>query len=210
MPGKFIVCEGVDGSGTTTQGQRLTERMLAAGHPCVFTREPSTGPVGKMIREILLGGHRLPDKSAVTGATMALLFAADRQDHLAREIEPALAVGIHVVCDRFLLSSLAYQIEDHGIKQVSSEPLAWVRSLAAGVRTPSLTMLLDVEIAVAAERRRKAGREVERYDADSYQERVRRNYLNLSARGVVILDASKSIDAVAEEIWFHANSCVSA
>ena len=95
---------------------------------------------------------------------MALLFAADRRDHLRREIEPALAAGTDVVCDRYLLSSLAYQAEE--------AERDWVGELARDLRAPDLTLLLDLPVAVAAARRRAAGRTEERYDADAVQERV--------------------------------------
>src|SRR6185369_8913434 len=104
----FVVLEGIDGSGTTTQLGRLQaylERRGRAVHP---TREPSTGPVGRLLREILLGQHRLPGGEPADGLAMALLFAADRRDHVRREIEPALGAGRDVVSDRYLLSSLAY------------------------------------------------------------------------------------------------------
>lgn len=200
-PGKFIVLEGVDGAGTTSQGKALVESLNASGHETIFTYEPSKGPIGLLLREILKGLHRTPRDQAVSGPTMALLFAADRQDHLLREIEPALNDDINVVCDRYLTSSLAYQIEDQDIQRVAKDPLPWIKTLAAGVRVPDLTMLLDVPIHVAAERRAAAGRTHERYDANEYQERVRKNYLFLSLDGVSIIDASVSFKDVQEEIW---------
>src|SRR4029078_3251661 len=113
MPGPlFIVLEGIDGSGTTTQLGRLGDHLTSRGRRAHTTREPSAGPVGRLLREILLGGHRLPDGAPADRRAMALLFAADGRDHLRREIEPALAAGTDVVCDRYLLSSLAYQGEE--------------------------------------------------------------------------------------------------
>ncbi len=190
----FIALEGIDGSGTTTQLARLTAHLRALGRQVHATREPSDGPVGRLIREILLGGHRSDDGAEVDGRAMALLFAADRRDHLRREIEPALASGIDVVTDRYLLSSLAYQAEE--------AERDWVAGLARAVRPADLTLLLDVPVAVAAARRQAAGRSTERYDEDGFQARVAANYRRLASAdpGVVVLDGSGSVDAVADAI----------
>jgi dTMP kinase len=190
----FIVLEGIDGSGTTTQTDRLVGHLTARGRQARATREPSTGPVGKLLRDILHGGHAPAPGQPMDGRTMALLFAADRLDHLQREIDPALADGIDVVSDRYLLSSLAYQAEE--------ADRTWVADLARGVRTPDLTLLLDVPVEVAARRRAAAGRPMERYDADSVQARVARNYLELARQhpNVQVLDGSGDLDTVAQAI----------
>src|SRR5438552_7626627 len=99
-----MVIEGIDGAGTTTQTRLLTDWLRGRGLAAHRTREPSDGPIGRLIREIL--GQ---PPGAMTGGPMALLFAADRLDHLAREIEPALARGEQVLCDRYYHSSFAYQ-----------------------------------------------------------------------------------------------------
>ena len=188
--GKLIVLEGIDGSGTTTQLERAVAHLAARGHPAVATREPSPGPVGRLLREALLGKLRMPDGAPLDGRTMALLFAADRVDHVQREIEPNLAAGTSVVSDRYLLSSLAYQAEE--------ADRAWVAALARGIPVPDLTILLDVPVEVAARRRAAAGRPVERYDADSYLAKVAGNYRQLAQgqAGVVVLDGTGSKDEV--------------
>jgi dTMP kinase len=190
----FIVLEGIDGSGTTTQTDRLVQHLTARGRPAQATREPSSGPVGRLLREILHGGHAPAPGQPMDGRTMALLFAADRLDHLQREIDPALARGVNMVSDRYLLSSLAYQAEE--------ADRAWVADLARGVRAPDLTLLLDVPIPVAAQRRATAGRPQERYDADAVQARVARNYLELAGQhpNVQVLDGSGDVDSVARAI----------
>jgi dTMP kinase len=216
VPPLFIVLEGIDGSGTTTQLDHLVQHLRACGRPALATREPSEGPVGRLLREALLGQHRDSRGAPIDGRAMALLFAADRRDHLAREIEPALASGSDVVSDRYLLSSLAYQAVE--------ADRTWVQRLAEGVRVPDLTVLLDLPTAVAAERRRRAGRVDERYDADATLMRVAENYRRLAAaasaqqgsasdtpqttdaeRGpvlgpVVLLDATGTVEAVATAI----------
>jgi dTMP kinase len=122
---------------------------------------------------------------------MAMLFAADRFDHLQREVEPLLAAGNDVVSDRYLMSSLAYQAEEADRE--------WVALLARGVRPPDLTILLDIPIEVAARRRLLAGRPEERYDADSYLSRVADNYRRLARANAsaVILDGSAAREDVA-------------
>jgi dTMP kinase len=187
---KLIVLEGIDGSGTTTQLDRLARHLEARGRQVHVTREPSTGPVGRLLRELLAGGHRLPDGSPVDGITAALLFAADRRDHVRREIEPALAAGKDVISDRYLLSSLAYQAQE--------ADAVWVASLARDILPADLTLLLDVPVSVAKTRRQHAGRTEERYDHDAVQERVAAKYRELLARDPNgrRVDASGSIDEV--------------
>jgi dTMP kinase len=188
--GRFIVLEGIDGSGTTTQLDRAVAFVGTLGHRAVATREPSAGPIGHLLREVLHGRLHMPDGSRMDGRTMALLFAADRIDHLQREIEPHLTAGTTVVSDRYLLSSLAYQAEE--------ADRAWVAGLARGILAPDLTVLLDLPIEVAARRREAAGRPVERYDADSYLAKVAANYRKLAQEepSLVILDGAGTKDEV--------------
>jgi dTMP kinase len=192
--GKFIVLEGIDGSGTTTQLARATAFVASLGHQAVGTREPSTGPVGQLLRQALLGRLAMPDGSGLDGRTMALLFAADRVDHLQREIEPQLMTGTTVISDRYLLSSLAYQAEE--------ADRTWVAGLARGVPLPDLTVLLDLPIATAAQRRAAAGRPFERYDADSYLAKVAANYRTLAHHdpSVVVVDGADDKDTVTAAI----------
>jgi dTMP kinase len=192
--GRLLVLEGIDGSGTTTQTERLVAHLRQHGRKAMATREPSAGPVGRLLREILLGQHRISQGASMDGRTMALLFAADRLDHLQREVEPLLNDGVDVVTDRYLMSSLAYQAEE--------ADRDWVATLARRVRVPDLTILLDIPIEVAAQRRALAGRPVERYDADSYLARVAENYRRLARTDVtaVILDGSVDREQVEAEI----------
>ncbi|HTB57594.1 MAG TPA: dTMP kinase [Polyangia bacterium] len=193
-PPLFIVLEGIDGSGTTTQLGLLERHLQGRGRRVHATREPSQGPIGRLLREILLGGHKSPAGVPVDGLAMALLFAADRRDHLSREIDPALAAGADVVSDRYLLSSLAYQAQE--------AERDWVAGLARDLRVPDLTLLLDLPVEVAAARRRAAGRPDERYDADAVQTRVAARYRELCAGAprAVTLDAGRSVAEVATAI----------
>lgn len=188
--GRFIVLEGIDGSGTTTQLDRAVSFVQSLGFPAVATQEPSRGPIGRLLREALLGKLTMPDGTRMEGRTMALLFAADRRDHLQREIEPSLAAGTTVISDRYLMSSLAYQAEE--------ADRDWVAQLARGVTQPDLTVLLDLPIEEAARRRAAAGRPVERYDADSYLAKVASNYRALAKQdpSAIVLDGGASKDEV--------------
>jgi dTMP kinase len=193
-PPLFIALEGIDGSGTTTQLDKLVAHLRGRNRNVHPTREPSVGPVGRLLRQILIGDYRLPDGTPADGLAVALLFAADRRDHLRREIDPALAAGQDVVCDRYLLSSLAYQADE--------ADAAWVASLARDLREPDLTLLLDLPVSVAAARRHAAGRIDERYDADAVQERVAARYRALAADDprAVVIDASASLDDVTRAV----------
>ena len=120
--GRFIVLEGLDGAGTTTQAERIARALRERGSKVVVTRQPSDGPIGTQLRHALTGRLSLPNgRGPLTEDTLALLFAADRLDHLAAIVEPALARGEIVLCDRYVLSSLAYQ--------GSALPMAWVESI---------------------------------------------------------------------------------
>lgn len=192
MPtGKLIVLEGIDGSGTTTQGRLLCEWLAARGVAVHLTREPSDGPVGLLIRQILHGAH-----APVDGDTMALLFAADRVDHLAREILPTLRRGTHVVTDRYYHSSLAYQAIE--------ADRSWVEELNRRAGRPDVTFLLDVPAEEAERRRAAAGRPEERYDRLEAQQRIAENYRRLSqwlpGEDYRVLDGSRPIDAVQEDL----------
>lgn len=163
MSGVLIVIEGIDGAGTTTQARRLVSALEADGIPAHLTREPSDGPVGRLLREMLAGEH-----APVGATTLGLLFAADRADHIQREVEPALEAGKVVVSDRWYHSSLAYQGTD--------EARGWIRELNRRARVPDLTLLIEIDPEVAARRRARAGRSEELFDQIETQRRVAAGY----------------------------------
>ncbi len=166
--GRFIVFEGIDGAGTTTQAALLSRWLRGEGHRVLETAEPSTGPIGTTLRQAL--GRRLVgvDGDRLDAKAIALLFAADRSDHLRGEIEPALAAGTWVVCDRYVHSSLAYQ-------GVECDP-AWVAQLNAPMRSPDLVIHLRVSAEVAAKRRAGRGGRDEIYEVDAFQRQVVQRY----------------------------------
>lgn len=184
---RFVALEGIDGSGTTTQLDRLCEALSQRGVGCTPTREPSTGPVGRFIRDVLTGRDRC------TKEALALAFAADRLDHLQREIEPALSRGQWVITDRYLLSSLAYQSLE--------VPLDWVRQINQHARAPDLTFFLRLPPEVAAQRRQQRGQAQERFEQEAFQQRVAARYeevLEMGGGPVKVIDASLSVDAITD------------
>ena len=166
--GRFVVLEGLDGAGTTTQALLLATALRRAGHRVVLTREPSNGPVGVLLRQALGRRGRLPARQRLSDAALALLFAADRLHHLASTVEPGLAAGAIVISDRYALSSLAYQ------GRVLGQP--WVEALNVRARAPDLTLFLEVRPRVAAARRRLRGGRHERFDDAQTQASVARAY----------------------------------
>lgn len=191
-PGLLIAIEGIDGAGTTTQVARLAASLAADGVVAVATREPSDGPVGRLLRAMLAGRH-----APVDATTMSLLFAADRADHIAREVAPALARGEVVVSDRWYHSSLAYQGTD--------EDRSWIAVLNRRALVPDLTVVLTVDPEVAARRRADAGRDHEIFDHIETQSRVARGYdavvRELSPRErIEVIDGHGGVDDVAAAV----------
>jgi len=190
VQGRFIVFEGSDGAGTTTQSRAAVQALTELGRAALYTREPSDGPVGAFIRSILRGqvGERVSER------TLAALFAADRRDHLDRVIEPALRRGVDVISDRYVLSSLAYQ----GV--MTGEP-EWVEAINAGVRGPDLTVLLDVPTDVAARRRSQREGPTERYEVDATQQEVAVVYRRLAREaGALVLDGTRDRAEVTADV----------
>lgn len=171
LGGFFLVLEGTDGSGTTTQAELLATRIRASGREVHVTREPSTGPVGRFLREALT--HNLKDTEGeatqLNWAVMAQLFAADRLDHLEREVFPALSRGAVVICDRYDLSSLIYQ---SATSPEGAEAVAWLKELNSRARRPHFTMVLDVSPDVAASRRAQRAGAEELYEKVDLQRRL--------------------------------------
>lgn len=194
--GFFLVFEGPEGSGKSTQIARLRERFEAAGADLVVTREPGGTPAADAIRQVIL------DPGLEMGAmTEFLLYAASRAQHVSEVIRPALEAGKLVICDRFTGASLAYQGYGRGLD------LDFVRSLnslVTGGLEPDLTLLLDLDAARGLERVAKRGRQdrLER-EGMSFHERVREGFLaEARARSSwVIMDAGGDEEELAEAIW---------
>ncbi len=194
----FVVFEGTDGSGTTTQGDLLATALRHAGRTVLRTAEPSDGPVGRLLRQVLRekGAERLDPVS------VALLFAADRVDHCTRVIEPALRRGEVVVCDRYLGSSLAFQVVD-GQGAIDA---AWVFDINRRALVPDLTMLLDVPVGVALTRIHHRGKPTERYEIEETLTGVWQRYVQVFRDApaplgrCVTIDANRAREAVAYDV----------
>jgi dTMP kinase len=189
----LIVLEGLDGAGTTTQARRLVAHLIAKGGKAHLTREPSDGPIGQLIRQMLTGNHAIEGQS-IAQSTFGLLFAADRLDHLQREVDVQIAAGATVVSDRYYHSSLAYQ--------GTGADRDWITLLNARARKPDLTIFLQVRPEVAAARRMSAGRVQELFEDMRMQEEVAAGYKatlsELSAQGerIETIDGEAPPDAV--------------
>lgn len=190
--GKFIVLEGIDGSGTTTQLKRVGDWLARRGVAHHLTREPSDGPVGMLIRAVLGGRLTSAGGAPYDRRSLALLFAADRLDHITSEVAPRLAAGVTVVSDRYVYSSLAYQQQDC--------PADWVRAINRLAPIPDLCVFVRLS-AGAAERRMRAARQSrDIFERLAFQRRVAAAYeraVRAIPRGrLLIVDGSLPPDGV--------------
>jgi dTMP kinase len=198
----LIVLEGVDGAGKGTQLAMLRDALVARGRRVHVTAEPSTLPIGLLLRKYL----RREMTDAVPGpAGMALLFAADRMQHVEHEILPQLADGAIVICDRYVASSIAYQAatvtEDEAQREAR---MKWIADVNSRARVPDLTIVLDLDPAIAAQRIARRGTESELYEHLELQRRVRHNYHRIAHLGLagpmVFVDALPAADDIHQKI----------
>lgn len=192
--GKFITIEGTDGAGKSTQRSIIVEHLESVGIPCIATREPGGTALGESIRQLLLDRGDLD----ITPAAQLLLVFAARAQHLAQVIEPALARGEWVVCDRFTDATYAYQGAGGGL---GFDAVATIEQWVQGTLRPDLTLLVDVPVEVGAARSRERGGDgdrFERLDRDS-KERIRRAYLELARMypdRIRTVDGSQDVETV--------------
>lgn len=194
--GKFITLEGMDGAGKTTHLEWLRGRLDGRGVALTVTREPGGTPLGEALRRLLLDSHeaRLPE-------TEALLMFAARHEHIAQVIEPALAAGRWVLCDRFTDATFAYQAGGSGV--------AWGRIAALenwvhGRLQPDLTLYFDLDPQTGRERTRQA-RAPDRFEREqqAFYERVRAAYLRRAAehpQRIRCIDAARTISEIQVEL----------
>ena len=199
--GRFITLEGIDGAGKSTHVPWVLERVVAAGHRALATREPGGTAVGEALRELLL-------RQPMSHESEALLMFAARREHLAQVIRPALDRGEWVVCDRFTDATYAYQGGGHGVARERIRELEdWIH----GDCQPDLTLLFDVPLAVSRRRLARAedgGRTLDKFEreADAFFERVRAAYLERAERDpsrIRVIDSTRELDAVRASIAVH-------
>ena len=184
--GVFIVVEGLDGSGKTTQANLLA-RKLSENHKVLCTAEPSQGKIGAFIREgCLYEEKRLPIEAE------ALLFAADRIEHMQKEIEPALADDKIVICDRYIYSSLAYQ----GSTGLS---LDWIKTINARALQPDFSIFIDVSPNRVLERLQRKKSVMETLET---QQKVREIYMKFVEKGeLILIDGYRPKMVVADDLY---------
>jgi dTMP kinase len=195
----FITFEGSEGSGKSTQADRLAARFERCGIPCLLTREPGGTPIGETIRELL---QFAPHNSSMTPETELLLFEASRSQLVREIIQPALARGACVIADRFFDSTTVYQ---GAARKLDLQLIEQLNAFAVGGCVPDVTFVLDVDAATAASRmqgRRKADRM--EHQAPEFYDCVREGYRELAARArdrVVLIDGARDADEIENEIW---------
>lgn len=196
--GRFVTFEGIEGVGKSTQVQRAADSLRAEGLEVVVTREPGGTPLAEAIRRLVLE----PQSDRLDGVAELLLMFAARSIHLANLIEPALARGAWVLCDRFTDATEAYQGAGRGI---ALEDIRALERIAQRGRRPDLTLLLDAPVEVAMERSHRRGGQSDRFEAETagFFRRVRQGYLDIAAREperMVCVDAARDIEAVAIDV----------
>jgi dTMP kinase len=184
--------EGLDGSGNTTQSKLLAGFLKSEGRDVVLTKEPTEGYVGRRIRDVL------QKRASATPLELQQMFVADRREHLAALVEPALKSGKTVITDRYMFSTLAF-----GGIDVDMELL---RRMNSGFRVPDLTFVIDVPAEVSMERMKgrlkDKGTKLELFEETEKLRRVRENYLKIAKLypNVHVIDGNRPIEVVAADI----------
>ena len=198
MRGRFFALEGIDGSGKSTQLPLLARRLEALGRPCVQTREPTGGPMGTLLRQVLTGQVDCDSR------VVAPLFVADRLDHLLRKGDGLLALvegGSDVLCDRYYFSSYAYQSVDL--------PLEWVIGAnrpCADLLRPDATLFLDVDPELALERIARGRDHTELFETRERLTRTREQYFRAfeaekDRERILILPGDLPPEELSRAIW---------
>ena len=192
--GFFICVEGLDGCGKTTQAKILVRKLRKIGYDAVYTAEPSRGKIGRFIKRYCLhGGKRVPS------IVEALLFAADRYEHVKTEIIPALKDGKVVVSDRYMYSSLAYQ-------GAAGLNLDWIRMINEHAVSPNLAIFIDVDPNTVIKRLKPKKSVMENLET---QRKVREVYLKFVENGELVrVDGNKPKSEVAKEIFSVVLDCL--
>ncbi|NOD74858.1 MULTISPECIES: dTMP kinase [unclassified Ruegeria] len=195
--GLFLTFEGIDGSGKSTQARMLADRLRAQGHEVVLTREPGGSPGAEEIRRLVLEGD--PDRWSAE--TELLLFTAARRDHLERTIEPALAAGKVVICDRFADSTRMYQGLSRGDLRSLVDQL---HNLMIG-REPDMTLLIDMDPETGLSRAKGRQGTEERFEdfGPDLQKKMRAGFLSLAdefSGRFRVVNGNRDMDSVAQDV----------
>ena len=196
----FITFEGSEGSGKSTQADRLATRFQRTGVPYVLTREPGGTPIGETIRDLL---QFAPQGSDMTPEAELLLFEASRSQLVREVIKPALERAMCVIADRFLDSTTVYQ---GAARELDRETIQHLNAFAVGNCVPDITFVLDVDAATAESRMQRAPRKADRMEQQpaEFYERVRKGYRELAIdepKRVVLINGSNAVDAIENLIW---------
>jgi len=188
MKNLFIVFEGPDGAGLSTQSRLLENWFSSQGKNVLVTKEPTNNPIGKIVRSVL------KKEIEVDMNTFALLFAADRAHHIHTQIKPALEKGSSVVCDRYILCTLAFQ-------SMKSD-LEWLKQLNSKFPKPDLTFVLDLPGQVCVKRIERSRPEKEFFETIEKLDKARENYRKLKNHfpNTFIIDGTKRIEQIHNKI----------
>ncbi len=195
--GKFIVFEGIDGSGKSTQVKKLAEYLKSKKDKTYTTFEPTSSPVGSILRNILT--HRIK----ASEQTIAALFLADRLDHIQNEVNGILKMldnGFHVICDRYYFSSYAYHVP-----HVSLDWVIEANSVAAKLLRPDINLYIDITVEESLRRIQANRATTDLFETKERITTVRKNYLEAFERlkhieKIKIINGAQSVDAVFEEV----------
>jgi len=206
MRGRFITLEGGEGAGKSTQAERLAAQLRALAISVVVTREPGGSAGADIMRHVLLSGAAQP----LGPVAETLLFAAARDDHVRSTIAPALAEGRWVVCDRFIDSTRVYQ---GVLGRVDPKLIRGLERLTVSDTMPDLTFMLDLpaEIGLARAAQRRAGGQADRFETETieFHTNLRQAFRRIAAaepQRCVLIDADRTVDQVADDIWAAVNA----
>ncbi len=188
MKGKFIVFEGIDGAGLTTQASLLDKYLKSKKYEVILTKEPTNNLIGGLIRAALR-------KEWITSnRTLQLLFSADRAHHLEKEIIPALEDGKIVILDRYFISTIAY-----GMIELEKN---WLKALNSQFYLPDIVFIIDVPVEVSIERIKKSRFGFEFFEEEEKLEKIRNNFLELSKEyeNCFVINGNRSIEEINQEI----------
>lgn len=198
--GKYFALEGIDGSGKTTQVEKLSEYFEKQGKEVFVTKEPTNGEIGLLIKKIISGQVKIPP------ASLQYLFAADRGVHLEEEVIPQLKSGKVVLSDRSFWSAVCYGIADLGLDESEKERLLVAYNILAlygGYLVPDKTFVINVPASVAIERIKMRNDKNTLYEKQGTLEKVQKEYVWLAGKfsdKLILIDGTKSVDEVFKQI----------